>query len=194
MNMTVGEWVNITYPSALTSRLMRPGDHVLWKGEDEKRVAVVQSVNAVDRTATIRFGDTGAIELASVLELDPHGTNDWSAVTTTTFDGLGVRRGDFVFIHREGTTNGLEKPKVPRIGEVEAWVREPPIVHADGHYGGWRKTMADIGMNIAHRREPDHIVEGRIRKPGPDNTSLNWFGEVSNVRQIRLLEKAAKAD
>ncbi|KAN0135671.1 ubiquitin-conjugating enzyme3 like-protein [Lactarius tabidus] len=158
-----------------------PGDHVLWKGEDEKRVAVVQSVNAVDRTATIRFGDTGAIELASVLELDPHGTNDWSAVAPTTFDGLGVRRGDFVFIHREGTTNGLEKPKVPRIGEVEPWVREPPIVHADGHYGGWRKTMADIGMNIAHRREPDHIVEGRIRKPGPDNTSLNWFGEVSNL-------------
>ncbi|KAH9082216.1 hypothetical protein EDB83DRAFT_2503321 [Lactarius deliciosus] len=159
-----------------------PGDHVLWKGEDEKRVAVVQSVNAVDRTATIRFGDTGAIELASVLELDPHGTNDWSAVAPTSFDGLGVRRGDFVFIHREGTTNGLEKPKVPRIGEVEPWVREAPIVHADGHYGGWRKTMADIGMNIAHRRESDHIVEGRIRKPGPDNTSLNWFGEVSNVR------------
>ncbi|KAH9039937.1 hypothetical protein EDB84DRAFT_1477060 [Lactarius hengduanensis] len=158
-----------------------PGDHVLWKGEDEKRVAVVQSVNAVDRTATIRFGDTGAIELASVLELDPHGTNDWSAVAPTSFDGLGVRRGDFVFIHREGTTNGLEKPKVPRIGEVEPWVREAPIVHADGHYGGWRKTMADIGMNIAHRRESDHIVEGRIRKPGPDNTSLNWFGEVSNL-------------
>lgn len=158
-----------------------PGDHVLWKGEDEKRVAVVQSVNAVDRTATIRFGDTGTIELASVLELDPHGTNDWSAVAPTTSDGLGVRRGDFVFIHREGTTNGLEKPKVPRIGEVEPWVREVPIVHADGHYGGWRKTMADFGMNIAHRREPDHIVEGRIRKPGPDDTSLNWFGEVSNL-------------
>ncbi|KAI0257678.1 hypothetical protein BJV78DRAFT_1164298 [Lactifluus subvellereus] len=158
-----------------------PGDHVLWKGEDEKRVAVVQSVNAADRTATIRFSDTGDIELASVLELDPHGTNDWSAVAPTTFDGLGVRRGDFVFIHREGTTNGLEKPKVPRIGEVEPWVREAPIVHADGHYGGWRKTMAEIGMDIAHRREPDHIVEGKIRKPGPDDTSLNWFGEVSDL-------------
>ncbi|KAI0307690.1 hypothetical protein B0F90DRAFT_1807124 [Multifurca ochricompacta] len=158
-----------------------PGDHVLWKGEDEKRVAVVQSVNAVDRTATIRFSDTGGIELASVLELDPHGTNDWSAVAPATFDGLGVRRGDFVFIHREGTTNGLEKPKVPRIGEVEPWVREPPIVHADGHYGGWRKMMADIGMDIAHRREPDHIVEGRIRKPGPTDASLNWFGEVSDL-------------
>jgi ubiquitin-conjugating enzyme E2 O len=160
---------------------MRPGDHVLWKGEDEKRVAVVKSVNAADRTATVRFSDTGETELASVLELDPHGTNDWSAVAPTTFDGLGVRRGDFVFIHREGTTNGLEKPKVPRIGEVEPWVREAPVVHADGHYGGWRKMMADIGMDIAHRRESDYIVEGRIRKPGPDDTSLNWFGEVSDV-------------
>ncbi|KAI9513052.1 hypothetical protein F5148DRAFT_463736 [Russula earlei] len=158
-----------------------PGDHVLWKGEDEKRVAVVQSVNALDRTATIRFSDTGTIELASVLELDPHGTNDWSAVAPTTFDGLGVRRGDFVFIHHEGTTNGLEKPKVPRIGEVEPWVRELPVVHPDGHYGGWRKTMAEIGMDIAHRRGPDQIVEGKIRKPGPDDTSLNWFGEVSNL-------------
>ncbi|KAI9445331.1 hypothetical protein H4582DRAFT_2071007 [Lactarius indigo] len=184
-------WQDGSTETTLTTRLIPylnpdeydcwPGDHILWKGEDEKRVAVVQSVNAVDRTATIRFGDTGAIELASVLELDPHGTNDWSAVAPTSFDGLGVRRGDFVFIHREGTTNGLEKPKVPRIGEVEPWVREAPIVHADGHYGGWRKTMADIGMNIAHRRESDHIVEGRIRKPGPDNTSLNWFGEVSNL-------------
>jgi len=165
----------------LTGPLVRPGDHVLWKGEDEKRVAVVQSVNAVDRRATIRFSDTGTIELASALELDPHGTNDWSAVAPATFDGLGVRRGDFVFIHREGTTNGLEKPKVPRIGEVEPWVRELPVVHPDGHYGGWRKAMADIGMDIAHRREPDHIVEGKIRKPSPDDTSLNWFGEVSNV-------------
>lgn len=158
-----------------------PGDHVLWKGEDEKRVAVVQSVNAVDRTATIRFSDTGDVELASVLELDPHGTNDWSAVAPTAFDGLGVRRGDFVFIHNEGTTNGLEMPKVPRIGEVEPWVRELPVVHPDGHYGGWRKTMADIGMDIAHRRERERIVEGKIRKPGPDDTSLNWFGEVSNL-------------
>jgi len=156
-----------------------PGDHVLWKGEDEKRIAVVQSVNAVDRTATIRFSDTGDVELASVLELDPHGTNDWSAVAPTAFDGLGVRRGDFVFIHNEGTTNGLEMPKVPRIGEVEPWVRELPVVHPDGHYGGWRKTMADIGMDIAHRREQERIVEGKIRKPGPDDTSLNWFGEVS---------------
>jgi len=156
-----------------------PGDHVLWKGEDEKRIAVVQSVNAVDRTATIRFSDTGDVELASVLELDPHGTNDWSAVAPTAFDGLGVRRGDFVFIHSEGTTNGLEMPKVPRIGEVEPWVRELPVVHPDGHYGGWRKIMADIGMDIAHRREQERIVEGKIRKPGPDDTSLNWFGEVS---------------
>ncbi|KAI0068302.1 hypothetical protein BV25DRAFT_1911299 [Artomyces pyxidatus] len=159
-----------------------PGDHVLWKGEDEKRMAVVQSVNAVERTATVRFSDTGATELTSLLELDPHGTSDWSAVAPTTFDGLGVRRGDFVFVHREGTDNGLERPKVPRIGEVEPWVREVPTVNANGQYGGWRKTMSDLGMDIARRRESDSIVEGRIRKPAPDDTSVNWFGEVSELR------------
>jgi ubiquitin-conjugating enzyme E2 O len=54
--------------------------------------------------------------------------------------------------------------------------------------------MADIGMDIAHRREPDHIVEGKIRKPGPDDTSLNWFGEVSNVCFIRVSLEKRKAD
>ncbi|KAI0041793.1 hypothetical protein FA95DRAFT_1584625 [Auriscalpium vulgare] len=159
-----------------------PGDHVLWKGEDEKRTAVVQTVNAADRTATVRFTDTGAVELTSLLELDPHGTSDWSAVAPSGFDGLGVRRGDFVFIHREGATNGLESPKVPRIGEVEPWVREAPVVHGTSAYAGWRRTMSDMGMDIARRRELDQIIEGRIRKPTADDVSLNWFGEVSDLR------------
>ena len=54
-----------------------------------KRHVIVQSVNAQDRTALVRVVETGAIELASVLELDPRGTNDWSAVAPTN-DGLGV--------------------------------------------------------------------------------------------------------
>ena len=78
---------------------VRPGDHVIWKTEDQKRAAIVQSVNAVDRTAQVYCKDTGTTELASLLELDPHGTGDWSAIAPT--DGLGVRRGDFVFIHKE---------------------------------------------------------------------------------------------
>jgi ubiquitin-conjugating enzyme E2 O len=54
--------------------------------------------------------------------------------------------------------------------------------------------MADIGLDIAHRREPDRIVEGKIRKPGPDDTSLNWFGEVSNVCFTRVSLENRKAD
>ena len=158
---------------------MRPGDHVIWKSEDEKRAAVVQSVNAVDRTASVRYSDMGNVELVSLLELDPHGTSDWSAATPAPFDGLGVRRGDFVFIHSEGLHNGLEAPRIPRIGEIEPWVREPPIVHGNGTYGGWRKLMGDIGMDIARRREQERLTEGRICRP--DDRSFDWFGEVSDV-------------
>lgn len=162
----------------------RPGDHVLWKGEDEKRAAVVQSVNARDRTADVVFSDTGSHELVSVLELDPHGTGDWSATSPTTFDGLGLRRGDFVFI---GESNGMEPPRVPRIGEVEMWVREAPVMDERGQLGGWRKEMSDMGHDIARRRETEKTVEGKILRPSSDDTSLNWFGEVSDVRHITLL-------
>ncbi|TFY81129.1 hypothetical protein EWM64_g2884 [Hericium alpestre] len=159
-----------------------PGDHVIWKGEDAKRAAVVQSVNATDRTAVITYADTGSTELASLLELDPHGTGDWSATEAATFDGLGVRRGDFVFIHNSGSTNGLEPPRVPRIGEVEPWVREPPVIQGNGQYGGWRKTMSDIGLDIAKRREEGTVIEGKICRPTKDDESMNWFGEVSDLR------------
>ncbi len=54
--------------------------------------------------------------------------------------------------------------------------------------------MADIGMDIAHRREQERIVEGKIRKPGPDDTSLNWFGEVSNVCLTRMSFNFREAD
>ncbi|EEB96788.1 hypothetical protein MPER_04016, partial [Moniliophthora perniciosa FA553] len=96
-----------------------PGDHVLWSSEGVKRPAVVQAVDAVQRTATLLFNDTGKVEMVSLLELDPHGTSDTDPMAQLNFEGLGVRRGDFVFIHREGTTNGFEKPRVPRIGELE---------------------------------------------------------------------------
>ena len=162
----------------------RPGDHVIWKTEDVKRHVIVQSVNAQDRTALVRVVETGAIELASVLELDPHGTNDWSAVAPTN-DGLGVRRGDLVFIHREGTTNEVEPPMVPRIGEVEEWVREPPVVGANGQLGGWRREMADVGAKIAEDRgKANSVEELPLRRPQKGDTSLNWFGEVTDVRAL----------
>ncbi|KAI0638530.1 hypothetical protein C8Q77DRAFT_1091600 [Trametes polyzona] len=159
-----------------------PGDHVLWKTEDEKRHVVVQSVNAQDRTAYVRVVETGAIELASVLELDSHGTGDWSALAPA-HDGLGVRRGDFVFIHREGTTNGARAPMVPRIGEVEAWVREAPTLNPNGQISGWRGEMTEIGTRIAAQRGKEGAVEeAPLRRAQKGDDSLNWFGEVLDLR------------
>lgn len=160
----------------------RPGDHVMWKGEDQTRPAVVQSVNAFDRTANIRYTDDGSEELASVLELDPHGSSDWSSVSPV--EGLGLHRGEFIFIHKEGTTNGAQPPMVPRIGEMEDWVRESPVtlVSENGQLGGWRRIMAEIGNDIAQRRGKDPTVEeGKLKRPQQNDTSLNWFGEVVDV-------------
>ncbi|KAF8222140.1 hypothetical protein L208DRAFT_1426440 [Tricholoma matsutake] len=157
-----------------------PGDHVVWKRESEKRPAIVQCVNAAERTAAVLLPDTGVVELVSVLELDPHGTSDLAAVIPqSASEGLGVRRGDFVFIHREGTTNGFQKPSVPRIGELEAWVRECPIV--DGQLIGWRKEMSEIGGNIAGRSESDRIRGTQLSLPVPGSGCLSWFGEVTGL-------------
>ncbi|EGO05192.1 hypothetical protein SERLA73DRAFT_164742 [Serpula lacrymans var. lacrymans S7.3] len=158
-----------------------PGDHVLWRNEDQKRTAVVQSVNAADRIATIRFTDTGTTELASVLELDPNGMSDLSLVTAHPhIHGLGVRRGDSVFIHKEGSTNSVESPRVPRIGEIEHWVRELPV-SSDGQLGGWRREMSDIGARIATDRMSGDPPESRVQQPPMDDT-LSWFGEVTGLR------------
>ena len=92
------------------AKVCRPGEHVVWKTEDEKQAAVVQSVNAAERTAKILLPD-GRYEKVSVLELDPHGTD---SDVTNPQEGFGVRRGDLVFIHAEGKTNGCVKPMVPR--------------------------------------------------------------------------------
>ncbi|KAI0751129.1 hypothetical protein C8Q80DRAFT_1155693 [Daedaleopsis nitida] len=165
-----------------------PGDHVIWKTEDSKRHVIVQIVNAQDRTAKVLVVETGTVELASVLELDPHGTNDWSAVGPTS-DGLGVRRGDLVFVHREGTINSVQPPMVPRIGEVEEWVREPPVVGANGHLGGWRQDMSDMGHRIAEERgREQNIMEAPIQRPSLGDSSLSWFGEVTDLRLDGLIE------
>ncbi|KAJ3500529.1 hypothetical protein NLJ89_g9755 [Agrocybe chaxingu] len=152
-----------------------PGDHVVWKNEGETRPAIVQSVNAVDRTAMILFPDTGKIELASLLELDPHGNSDVNAATG--HEEFGVRHGDFVFIHSTGTTNGMEPPKVPRIGEIEPWVREPPFV--DGDFAGWRKELHDIGVEVAAQRGVSYVNEKPIKQPAKGNSQLYWCGEVT---------------
>ncbi|KAF8167745.1 hypothetical protein B0H34DRAFT_740587 [Crassisporium funariophilum] len=157
-----------------------PGDHVVWKNEGMKRAAIVQSVNAAQRTALILFADTGAIELASVLELDPHGNADLDAIVPhPSSEAFGVRRGDFVFIHAIGTTNGLEKPNVPRIGEIESWVRENPF--SQGQFVGWRKDLQDIGNNIASQRNALSLVEKMMQRPQKGDSKLSWCGEVTGL-------------
>ncbi|KIJ39288.1 hypothetical protein M422DRAFT_781107 [Sphaerobolus stellatus SS14] len=176
-----------------------PGDYVLHKTEDSKRVAVVQSVNSTDRTALIRYHDTSTAELVSLLELDPHGTstNDVAGpgLSESNYDGFGVRRGDFVFIHREGTTNGTVIPRVPKLGEMEAWVREVPhmVENADGTaaLGGWRGELHMIGQTIARiRGTPDAFgrdLDGKVEKMTRD-CNVDWFGEVLSLRTDGLVE------
>ncbi|ESK98044.1 isocitrate lyase [Moniliophthora roreri MCA 2997] len=153
-----------------------PGDHVLWSSEGVKRPAVVQAVDAAQRTATLLFNDTGKVEMVSLLELDPHGTSDADPMAQLNFEGLGVRRGDFVFIHQEGTTNGFEKPRVPRIGELEAWVRENPFVSGQLH--GWRKEMSELGAQIATSRSAEGDLQVHMKEP---DSSLHWVGEVVDL-------------
>ena len=139
---------------------------------------MVRSVNPIARTAIVRVEGATADERVSVLELDHSGTSEPGQDPTTAFDGFGVRRGDFVFIHKEGTTNGCAKPRVPRIGELEAWVRETPF--DEGLYSGWRKEMNDIGSKLA-MDDRAGIVEPYVNRPASEDTSLHWIGEVTEV-------------
>lgn len=150
----------------------RPGDHVLWTSDDQRLPAVVQSVDAPQRTARIMFSDSGVHEVASVLELDAHGISD---TATASADDLGVRRGDYVFILPEGVTTGFE-PWIPHIGEVEHWVHETVFPHSQ--LTGWRKEMADIGTHIASHRDSDGFVDGQF---SDDTSSILWIGEVTDV-------------
>ncbi|KAL5535685.1 hypothetical protein ACEPAF_3779 [Sanghuangporus sanghuang] len=154
-----------------------PGDHVIWKTEDERHGAVVQSVNASERTAQIVLY-SGRREVVSVLELDTHGA---ASSGSNPQEAFGVRRGDLVFIHREGDTNGCLKPMVPSIGELEPWIHEVPFEDEEtGELSGWRKELDRIGRMIAQKHEP---AEGdKIRRPEPGRCEIDWFGEVTNLR------------
>ena len=177
MSTTAGELYSVVIHLLCYICFLRPGDHVLCKREDYQCAAVVQFVNASERIASIRYSDS-SVELTSVLELDPHGTSDLSV--EVPHSSLGVRRGDFVFIHPEEETNGLEKPRVPKIGEVEAWVREVAVT-AEGHLAGWRREMAEIGAEIATNRGPGHDTVGKVRRPLKEDSWLSWCGEVTGV-------------
>ena len=136
-------------------------------------------MDAAQRTARITFPGTSVTELVSVLELDVQGTTDEADLLQSAADGLGVRRGDYVFIHPSDSSNGFEGPRVPRIGEIEPWVREQPYM--DGRLDGWRREMSDLGRMIATTRSPDY-VEGRFLQPTQSQADVGWVGEVVDVR------------
>ena len=138
-------------------------------------------MDAIQRTALLLFPDTETIELASLLELDPHGNSDLDAIVSQAGSeaSFGVRRGDFVFIHSPETTNGLQKPRVPRIGEIEAWIRENPF--QDGQFVGWRKEFQELGLSIASQRSTGTLVEKRIQMSTNGESKLSWCGEVTGV-------------
>ncbi|KAL0951414.1 hypothetical protein HGRIS_008106 [Hohenbuehelia grisea] len=163
-----------------------PGDHVIWKGEEGEHPAVVQSVDAVERTASVLFPSEGTVELVSLLELDPHGVSDLEGHALS--DGLGVARGDLVFIHPPGHTNGLQPPHVPRIGEVEPWAQDP--MPMDGQLSGWRLDMTQMAAAIMMARiminGPMDAVQ--MTQSSDSEAIFNWFGEVRNLRLDGLIE------
>lgn len=153
----------------------RPGDCVLWKGEEERRVAIVQSVSAKDRVARVRWYGTNVLEDVSVLEIDPHGMSYENSSGGP--DSFGVRRGESVLIHREGVTNGLKEPLVPRIGELEPWVQELPSRTPEGNVEDWRRNLTNHAMKILgfdwSRRDEE------TQQSLPNNSS--WVGQVVDV-------------
>ena len=153
---------------------------MVWKNEEGRRAAIVQSVNASDRTALILLTQTRTLETVSVLELDPYGNFENNATGQPMTDGFGVRRSDFVFIHPEGTTNGFEAPQVPKIGELEAWIHDE-VPSLDPPLTGWRKDMHELGKKIAAQRSRRSRGSETMMLPIPRDSNLHWFGEVTGV-------------
>ncbi|KAH8835912.1 hypothetical protein DL96DRAFT_1576028 [Flagelloscypha sp. PMI_526] len=159
-----------------------PGEHVVLKTDNlESRPAVVQSVNASERTASVYFSDTGTIEPVSLLDIDAQGFAD----TFPGADGFGVVLGDIVLIHREGTTNGSGEgsTKVPVIGELESWVRElNPDLHPDQTpaVSEVRTEMTTLGMTSISQRTTGQGKKYEMKRPAADEP-IQWIGEVTKV-------------
>lgn len=189
-NLTAGNSISFT---PWLSRLFidnRPGDYIFWKGDEErsKAIGVVQCVSAEERIANVRWEGDDVTEKVPLLELDPHGLGFTEA--TGGPETFGIHRGEFVLIHREGTTNSATLPIVPRIGEMEAWVGESlPMYIEDPQPTGWRSNMAKFGMDV--------LATGTAKQPlprpdGAPRTEIRWFGQVVDVSPtlpptIRLL-------
>ena len=77
-----------------------------------------------------------------------------------------------MFIHPPSSTNGSNPPRVPKIGELEAWVREPPA------QSSWRDEFYSLGMSII--TTPDRVPP-TVMGPPSSNSTVNWVGEVVHV-------------
>lgn len=163
----------------------RPGDHVLWKTDGKSRTAVVQVVHPSQRVAILKLTDvpesTPESEMVPLLELDPHGTHDITGDDPTPPpDELGVHRGEFVFIHKEGTTNGSVMPMVPKIGELENWVQDVPSLHSM-QPGGFTDVIYAEGLKIIMTEENWRDGRSTFIPTGVPVKPVYWFGYVSDV-------------
>lgn len=212
MNMNAG--TSILYWPINISFLLRPGDFVLWKNDEERKVAVVQTVSAKERVASVRWYGTDLVEDISVLELDPHGISIGEG--NNALQSFGVRRGDCVLIHKEDEATAAKIPLIPRIGELEAWVHEIPSRTPDGTVEGWRgdltklaiKTLGfdwtrseegarvSIPLNLGWTDQSVSVLSGGAPgKLAPPTLStavgVNWFGQVMDVSFVTLHRKSA---
>ena len=152
----------------------------MWRNDGQARYAVVQSVNAEQRTAQAMFVE--GPELVSVLELDMNGPDDGQAMMEDI-----VRVGDMVFLHPDGATNGVSPPRIPVIGEDGEWIHEPMKLNRQGKYVGWRGDFETFGHNIVQTRNDASrggrhpIYDNEMMSPECGGQSIDWLGEVSKA-------------
>lgn len=148
----------------------------------------MQVVHPSQRVAILKLTDVpesaSESEMAPLLELDPHGTHD---ITTDdpspSPDELGVHRGEFVFIHGEGTTNGSVMPRVPKIGELESWIQEVPSLHTM-QPGGFTDVIYAEGLKIIMTEENWRDGRSTFIPTSVPVKPVHWFGYVSDVSPL----------
>lgn len=148
-----------------------PGDFVLHRpdadaddgGVASERVAVVQSMDARERTAVLRIYGSDTSEAVPVLELDVHGPE------TAAF---GLHRGDTVLIASQPT--GVLPPALPRLGELEELPEEEEL----------RQQMSHLGMAYAQRFDK----ECPLILPAAPSEGIDWYGSVTGISPAGLVQ------
>ncbi|CDZ96814.1 Ubiquitin-conjugating enzyme [Phaffia rhodozyma] len=139
-----------------------PGDHVMFKGDDDKRQhAVVQSYSSSDRTAEIRIvsGEDPAkdeIKLVSAIEVDPRGSRTKQH---------SVHPGEIVLTSI--SSNGYDLPHIPKIGHWEDPL-EPDYI----------ESVLYAQALVASRFSPSDTPFGFSN----DVSKIDWYGEVKRLR------------